>query len=315
MIAKDTVPEPQSDTTKRSPLVEWIKSHQVAAFFLVTFGYSYLIGLPLVATSLGWVPYHMPPLLALANQLLAAWGPTLTALFLTGLISGKAGLKELLSRVVRWRVGVQWYAFVLLLYGVVVSIALGLDVLLGGKVPGTIQLTPWYSVPLTFAIDFPLFLFVGGPLAEELGWRGFALPRLLKSHNAFFSALFIGVIWAFWHLPLFWIPGSGSGSGLSDFVWFFFQLTAWGVLLAWVYINTRGSLLLCILFHAAGNTWTSGVLEVPGSSRANIFTDVLLWVVVIIVLLVFGSAHLSRTQDTEAKSGSERKIISHSSQR
>lgn len=284
------------ETTGQSPVLLWVKRHPVVAFFLLTFGYSWLLGLPVVLSSLGVLPFHLAQLPALLIQLLAAWGPTFSALLLTGLISGKAGLRALLSRVVRWRVGVQWYLFVFFSYGLIILAALGVDVLLGGNLPKDIQLTPWYTVPLQFVLVFPLYLFVGGPLAEELGWRGFALPRLLTRRSALFSSLLIGIIWACWHLPLFWVPGSGSGSGLVGFMWFFLQLSGWGILLGWVYINTRGSLLLCILFHAAGNTFVSSVLPVTAGTRPYMLMDAFIWVVVFIVVVVAGPAHLSRTQ-------------------
>ena len=298
-MVKNDVTQRSSETTGRPPLLAWVKRHSLAAFFILTFGYSWLLGLPLLTSSLGLVPFHIARLPALLIQLLAIWGPTLSALLLTGLISGKAGLRDLLSRLLRWRVGVQWYAFVLLIWAAITLAALSLLVLFGGTVPNSIQLTPWYSLPLAFLINFPLFLFVGGPLGEEVGWRGYALPRLLTRRSALSASLFIGIVWALWHLPIFWIPGTGSGYGLVDFTWFFLLLSAWGVLLGWVYINTRGSLLLCVLFHAAGNTMTSAVLPVGGHDILMMLVTALTWGVVIIVVIVAGPTHLSRTQQVE----------------
>jgi len=102
------------------------------------------------------------------------------------------------------------------------------------------------------------------------------------------------MIWAVWHLPLFWIPGMGSGYGLADFTWFFLLMSGWGVLLGWVYMNTRGSLLLCVLFHAARNTITSAVLPVGGHDTLMMLVTALTWGVVLIVVVVAGPAHLSR---------------------
>lgn len=276
-------------------MVRWIAHHSLAAFFLLTFGYSWLLGLPLLLSAWQILPVHLAGLPALLIQLLAAWGPTFTALLLTGLISGKVGLHTLLGRLVHWRVGVQWYLFVFGSYGVIILAALGVNALLGGALPAGVQLSPWYSAPLQFVSAFPLYLFVGGPLAEELGWRGFALPRLLENHGALFASLLIGVIWACWHLPLFAVPGTGSGSGLVGFVWFFLQLSGWGILLGWVYVNT-GSLLLCVLFHAAGNTFVSAVLPLVAGTRAYMLMDAFIWVVVLLVVVVAGPAHLSLTQ-------------------
>lgn len=276
-------------------MVRWLTRHSLAAFFLLTFGYSWLLGLPLLLSSWEILPLHLARLPALLIQLVAAWGPTFSALLLTGLISGKAGLRALLGRIVRWRVGIPWYLVVFGSYGLIILAALGVNALLGGTLPEGVQLTPWYTVPLQFILAFPLYLFVGGPLAEEPGWRGFALPRLLKNHGALFSSLLIGVIWACWHLPLFAVPGTGSGSGLSGFVWFFLQLSGWGVLLGWVYINTE-SLLLCVLFHAAGNTFVSSVLPVVAGSRPYAFMDAFIWIVVLLVVVMAGPEHLSRTK-------------------
>ncbi len=280
-------------------MFRWVKRHSLAAFFLLTFGYSWLLGLPLLLSSWGILPVHLPRVPALLIQLLAAWGPTFSALLLTGLISGKAGLRTFLRSMVRWRVGIQWYLFAFCSYGVIILAALGVDALLGDTLPKGVQLTPWYTVPLQFVIWFPLYLFVGGPLAEEPGWRGFALPRLLVRRGALFSSLLIGAIWACWHLPLFWVPGSGSGSGLVGFIWFFLQLSGWGVLLGWLYINTR-SLLLCVLFHAAGNTFVSAVLPLTSGTRPYMLMDAFIWVAVILVVVFAGPAHLSRTRNAEA---------------
>jgi hypothetical protein len=107
------------------------------------------------------------------------------------------------------------------------------------------------------------------------------------------------MIWSVWHVPRFWIPGTGSGSGLVDFTWFFFWLSAWGILLGWVYINTRGSLLLCVLYHAAGNTMTSAVLPVGGHDSLMMLVTALTWVVAILVVIVAGPAHLSCTRRVE----------------
>lgn len=276
-------------------MVRWIMRHSLAAFLLLTFGYSWLVGLPLLLSSWQILPFHLARLPALLIQLLAAWGPTFSALLLTGLIGGKAGMHALLGRLVRWRVGMQWYLFVVSSYGLIILAALGVNALLGGGLPEGVQLTPWYAAPLQFILAFPLYLFVGGPLAEEPGWRGFALPRLLKNHSALFSTLLIGVIWALWHLPLFAVPGTGSGSGLVGFIWFFLQLSGWGVLLGWVYINT-GSLLLCVLFHAAGNTLVSAVLPVVAGTRPYMLMDAFIWVVVLLVVVIAGPARLSLAQ-------------------
>src|SRR6516162_4552095 len=101
-MTNSLVTKDQPETRVQSPLLGWVKRHSLAAFFLLTFGYSGLLMLPVLASSLGWLPFHIARLPALLLQLLAVWGPTLSAFLLTGLISGKAGLRDLLIRLVRW---------------------------------------------------------------------------------------------------------------------------------------------------------------------------------------------------------------------
>jgi membrane protease YdiL (CAAX protease family) len=110
-------------------------------------------------------------------------------------------------------------------------------------------------------VIFVLFLFTllfGGPLGEEIGWRGYTLPRLLVNRNALLASLIVGVLWGLWHLPLFWIQGSLQAD--IPIVWFLVSILAESILYTWVHIHTRGSLLLAILFHAAINTWAKLIL-------------------------------------------------------
>ncbi len=135
-MSKTVVTAPYApQVTGQSPVIRWITRHTLAAFFLLTFGYSWLLGLPLVLSSWQVVPVHLARVPAVLIQQLAAWGPTLTALVLTGLISGKAGLRAFPRRLVRWRVGVQWYLFVFCSYGLIILTALGVNALLGGALP------------------------------------------------------------------------------------------------------------------------------------------------------------------------------------
>lgn len=120
---------------------------------------------------------------------------------------------------------------------------------------------------------FLVILVLGGPLNEELGWRGFALPALQRQLSPRAASLVVGLFWAVWHLPLFWIPGA-SQEGLP-LVPILAQIVALSVLFTWLYNRTRGSLLLALLFHAALNA-TGAVLPLlpaaTGSTQAMYLT-------------------------------------------
>jgi hypothetical protein len=127
------------------------------SFFLLTFVYSYIVGLPLVTPILGISSIHLPSLAALGVQLLAAWAPTLTAVFLTYLGSELTGVRQLLARLTWWHVGIEWYIFVLLTPAAVIVAALGLHLLLGGSLPASIQLTSWSAPFLQFLTVAPMY--------------------------------------------------------------------------------------------------------------------------------------------------------------
>lgn len=164
----------------------------------------------------------------------------LIAAFIMAALTG--GLKDLLSRMFRWRVGIQWYLAVILVPAAIALAPMLLNILLGAKMPSTIIPTPWYELFLMF----PLVL-LDAPFWEETGWRGFALPRFSANRSPLFNTVVLGLLLAGWHLPLALSERSLTapyliGAFASAFV------------TNWVYYNTRGSALLPMLYHTAANT-------------------------------------------------------------
>jgi uncharacterized protein len=136
----------------------------------------------------------------------------------------------------------------------------------------------------------PLFLVIltlTDGLGEELAWRGFALPRLLTRYNALVASVVLGVIWALWHLPLLWTEG---GPMYQLPVWLLLlDLTAKAVLFTWVFLHTRGSVLIAMLFHGATNLFlVSPEVASTGDLALPVLAMVAKWVLVGIVLLVAG---------------------------
>jgi membrane protease YdiL (CAAX protease family) len=160
-----------------------------------------------------------------------------------------------------------WYGALLLVVAGTVLAARGVYAAIGGTLPpptlpADVPPGAWpFAVPAIFMIN----LVLGGPLAEELGWRGFALEKLRARYSTLTSALIVGATWAVWHLPFYWLSQEAVTGGLP-FAWFGLLVVAWSVLMAWLYVNT-GSLLLPVLMHAGANTLvgTLGLLG-PGAS-------------------------------------------------
>ncbi len=222
--------------------------HAVLTYFVLTFaiswgGFTLVVGGP---SGFPGNPEEFERLLPFAAWAMVA-GPSVSGLLLTGLLSGGAGLRELLSRLLKWRVGVRWYAFALLP---------------GFLLPAAVL----FALSLTSAIfttDDKVTLLLSGVVAgvsivfEEIGWTGFAVPRLRRRYSILTTGLIVGVLWGAWHfLQGLWISGTYAGAlppllflplGILSSI---AQLTAYRILLVWVYDRT-GSLLVTTLMHAS----------------------------------------------------------------
>ena len=136
----------------------------------------------------------------------------------------------------------------------------------------------------------PLFLVIltlTDGLGEELAWRGFVLPRLLSRHNALVASLILGVIWALWHLPLVWTEGNAM---YHQPVWLLLvDIPAKSILFTWVFLHTRGSVLLAMLFHGATNVFiVSPDMASTGDWTLPLLAAIAKWVLVVVVIVVAG---------------------------
>jgi membrane protease YdiL (CAAX protease family) len=226
--------------------------HPLIFFFLFAYAFSWLGWSPwfLSEAGLGLLPYDGDELSILWNVVGLVLGPTLSAITMTGATEGRVGVRHLLRRIVLWRVGLGWYLFVLL--GIPTIMLLSTIIL-----PGALTSFEAAALPsvLTYYVPFFFLLSVlGGPLFEEIGWRGFALPRLQQLHGPLFGSLILGILWALWHLPLFLVSSWDTPHGsVLDLVLFVIVAIAITIVFTWVFNNTKGSVLLVILAHGSIN--------------------------------------------------------------
>jgi uncharacterized protein len=231
--------------------------HPLLFFFLIAFAGAWLVEAPVVLsrTGTGLLPFTLPgPLQALTIAAATFTGPTLSAFVMTGVIDGRAGVHRLLRRYVLWRVKLRWYLFILLV--IPASEVLGALVLPGVAAsyqPLTLSMV--LSYPIAFVSTFVL----GGPLGEEPGWRGFALPRLQAGQGPLAGSVILGVLWALWHLPLFW-SGVWTPPTIPNIAMFIVMITALTVVMTWVFNNANGSLLITMLMHASFNTFANKIV-------------------------------------------------------
>jgi len=216
-------------------------------------------------------------------HVIGTFGPTLTALILTLCYEGSTGLQSILSRLLRWRLGCRWYIFVFGSTIIIPVLAILIHVWQGGIIVQTNNPNHWYLIiPAFFQI---LFFSV---LGEEIGWRGYALPRMQKYFGPFLASVLLGLVWGVWHLPLFLIEGNFHQQ--IPFSLFMLQSIALSILLMRLYNRTSESLLIVHLFHAASNTFL-GVFPIMPENTGGSLTPLwiavgLLWILVCGLILL-----------------------------
>ena len=254
-------------------------------YFVFALGWSSLFW----AASVRWGAHDDP-----ADSLLflvGGAGPFIAAIVLTQLREGAATRRDFWVRVfdprrLRW----PWWAAALLLHPAIVALAFAADIALGGSLPPLDAQASSISAVLSLLF----FVFWFGPLPEEMGWRGFALDRLQARMTALQASLVLGSVWALWHVPLFFVPGSfQAGLGLGSLrSWIFlFSMVPLSVLMTWVYNNTDRSTLSAVLIHYSGNL--CGVL-LPKTDRVAALELALLTLAAVVVVLGWGPRRLTR---------------------
>jgi len=266
----------------------FVESHPLLSYFAVAFAISwgtilFVVGLGPGGFSATPQQFKMAILYAVPAMLL---GPSVAGLLLTGLLYGRAGFRELRCRLLKWRVGARWYAVALLTAPLVfTAVLLGLSLISPEFLPRIFVTSHKASVLLIgIAVGLPAGIF------EELGWTGFAIPRMRLRYGVLITGLFVGVLWGAWHLlQSYWASGVTSGE-ISLAIWLpawligtlVGQLVAYRVLMVWVYERT-GSLLVAIIMHASLAAFTF-ILFPPLAVEANLISDLAcaagLWVVV-----------------------------------
>jgi len=277
------------------PFSEFLRRHSLVIGILLMF----LLTWPIDLANAGLMPFKVPFIL----YLFLGWGFGVASLIMTGLTLGKDGVVALLKRYLQWRVGWKWYlapfllAPALIIGGVYLNAALtgvppDFSTVYAYKIFGESAYLPFFFLPF-FMVDF----IANG---EEIGWRGYVLPRLQAKYSALTSTLILGIIWGFWHLPKYL-----SHWNTVSFAWFMAHVLASSVVYTWLYNGTKGSLLLVTLFHAATNA--TGVFMPmantvsSGNMGAYIIFILLEMAAAIIIVIATGPERLSRTESMQVQ--------------
>ncbi len=270
----------------------FIQKYPLFSFFVLAIGLTWVFMITDALGSHNIVPFRLPiPLMVVMGYM-----PTLAAVIVAYKTEGRNGVRALFRKLTIARVGFGWYLFAV--FGL--ALLYVTTIMAYNQFSGLPELsilsakTPPFNSPLELVPQIAvLFLIVGIINGEELAWRGFALPRLQAKYDALTSSLILGVIWAVFHLPLFF---TATGSSQTDWSFFNFLIStcAISVLYTWMYNNTRGSVLMAYLLHASANTWSEVFSIDHANASLNWIGMGLLVVVAMIVVLTNGAEHLSR---------------------
>lgn len=229
--------------TIHASVIDLLRRQPLISFFVIAFAWTWAFVIVFL------ILFPLPDILVRTTP--GDFGPLIAALVMSAVVAGRAGVVQLLKRMVQWRVGLVWYAFAFigipLLY--IASIA---------AVPGA--LASFKAPELTTVLLYPAFyvvlLAIGGPLTEEPGWRGFALSRLQQRWGPLVGTVILGLMWAAWHLPNYFRPdwaAVNGGLSFSGIAVFAAAAVSMSTILTWAFNHTRGSVLIAILIHASLN--------------------------------------------------------------
>jgi membrane protease YdiL (CAAX protease family) len=259
-----------------------LRQYPVVAYFALTFTISWIAALAVAAPHL--IRHEPLPkftgILMFPAMLL---GPSFSGILLTWSVDGRRGLRDLFSRMFLARLPLRWYGLLLVPPVLILSVLLFLQTFV----------SPVYA-PNRFLIGI-LFGLPAGFL-EEIGWTGYAFPKMRSPQNAFAPAIVLGLFWALWHLPVINFLGTASPHGrywFHFFLAFALAMTAMRVLMCWIYIGTK-SVLLVQLMHVS----STGSLVILSPARATapqevmwyLFYGIVLWLAVAIVVRINGTS-------------------------
>jgi membrane protease YdiL (CAAX protease family) len=257
-------------------VTEWIKQHSVIVFFIFAFAISWTIWISVrlfLAQKGVFHPFYY----------VGGFGPFLSAVIVSGISERWSGLRQWFHKTFNFRINIGWNLIGGLLGPIGVALfQLGLYLFLGGE-PDFSKAYPWWKYYIIVPITA---LFSGGN--EEPGWRGFALPQLLKRQSPLVASLFLGLMWAIWHIPLTLSTGWGGGS--YGFALFIINTVGLSIIMTWLYFNSSMSVIPVMLFHQGSNhVWhyfpmpTDVIPELPDWIVLN---TIVYWTIAIVLVIV-----------------------------
>jgi uncharacterized protein len=220
------------------------------SYFSLAYAVKYLFVVPLTLSTWGFYSGDWQIFFVLST-----FGPFVGGIVIAYLGEGWAGISRLLRRVRQWRAGWSW--FLLIFVGIPSVFLLSVAIVPGNLVGSSLQGQSAIALVVSYIAIYASTWFLGGPLGEEVGWRGFALPRMLSRYGPLGGTLLLGVVHCFWHFEEFFTPNQGGGPGtgwtpfMIDLPLFLLLVISFNIIMTWMFNHTKGSLFAAISFHAS----------------------------------------------------------------
>lgn len=272
-----------TDTSTRTTQIKFVQRYPLLSFFTLAILITWLIVLPSLLFGL---PFKI-------FQTVGAYGPLLAAVMVSAAMGGDE-LKSLFNRMTNVRFGLGWYL-----------IAIFGNVLLYLLVTGLSGAPLMQSLADKWTLIFTLYLpalftsFLVNPIGEETGWTGFATPHLQKRFSPWLSAVILGVIWAVWHLPGFFVPSEMGAFNPVNFIFFVLSSIFIRIVWTWIINNARGSGIAGILLHASSNAVSLALIPnllpapTPDQMAVSGLLLLALFLLSSVLLLIFTRGRLS----------------------
>ncbi|NOR14858.1 MAG: CPBP family intramembrane metalloprotease [Candidatus Aminicenantes bacterium] len=279
-------------------LKEVIQRYPLSAYVLLCYLFSWAFLIPcyriLLNAEEGTFPW-----LALIG-LPGAYGPSLVAILMVKLTEEKGRVKELLKKLLFWKAAWRWYLLILLVPVLLETAAVLISQTFSYSL-GTLTL----KRALTVYFPYVLIALPFGPMGEELGWRGYLLPKLLEKHTPLAASVILGFIWTFWHMASFSFPGAAIPSlfDVTSFTILLYLATIFGetLLLTFIYFKSGGSVLLAILFHAVFNASSNIVFSLFQDVSQNVAHREVIYIINFALMILLGTVLLVSLQKKSAR--------------
>lgn len=255
---------------------------RIITFYLLVYGFSLLLYV------LSFIfQENESEIISTILRFIGGAGPLVGVLYMIFRHESKAFRKDYWRRIIDFkRIDPIWYLLIIGLPVIANLTAIILDIIINGRHPA-MGLISVLRENVLLVIPLAVFYVLFGPLPEEMAWRGYALEKLQRSMDPLRASLILGLLWAVWHIPLFFLDNTyqkGLGLGTERFALYMLTFILQAVIMTWIFNSTRGSILSAILFHFAVN-FSGEMYDISIQAEYLLFVT---WIIICVIVIAQG---------------------------